>query len=56
MKRKIWTLILLSTVAVFALVACGGAEEPTEVPAEVVEAHRGDGGAHRSAHRGPRTD
>ena len=37
MKRKIWTLILLSTVAVFALVACGGAEEPTEVPAEVVE-------------------
>jgi maltose-binding protein MalE len=52
MKRKIWTLILLSTVAIFALAACSPAatpteevivepteamEEPTEVPPEPTE-------------------
>jgi arabinogalactan oligomer/maltooligosaccharide transport system substrate-binding protein len=38
MKRKLWTLILVSMIAALALAACGG-EEPTEEPtqAPVVE-------------------
>ncbi len=35
MKRKIWILIVLSLVAIFALGACGTAEE-TEAPTEVI--------------------
>jgi maltose-binding protein MalE len=35
MKRKIWTLILLSTVAVFVLGACKPAATPTPEPTEV---------------------
>jgi arabinogalactan oligomer/maltooligosaccharide transport system substrate-binding protein len=32
MKRKIWTLIILSTVAIFVLAACSPAATPTEEP------------------------
>ncbi|MBK5102218.1 MAG: hypothetical protein JJE15_14680, partial [Desulfobacteraceae bacterium] len=39
MKRKIWTLILLSTVAIFVLAACSPAATPTEeVSVEPTEA------------------
>jgi maltose/maltodextrin transport system substrate-binding protein/arabinogalactan oligomer/maltooligosaccharide transport system substrate-binding protein len=32
MKRKIWSLLILTTVASFALAACGGTPTPTEEP------------------------
>ncbi len=38
MKRKIWTLIVLSMVAIFVLSACGGsAATPSAAPTEVME-------------------